>query len=128
MGGRAAESLMFCGNVSTGAADDLQRATEIALEMVTRHGMDAKIGQRTYVQPQQSFLPDLGSRRILAAEATEREIDVAVRDIVAEGYERAGVILKSRRQDLDKGVALLLAQETLSAEDYPAIRPRRIAA
>ncbi len=48
MGGRAAETLVFAGDVSTGAADDLQRATEIALEMVTRHGMDGKVGQRTY--------------------------------------------------------------------------------
>ena len=56
MGGRAAEQLVFDGDVSTGAADDLQRATEIAIEMVTRYGMDAKVGQRTYVPAPESFL------------------------------------------------------------------------
>ena len=51
MGGRAAEALVFDGEVSTGAADDLQRATEIAMEMVTRYGMDETVGQRTYAPP-----------------------------------------------------------------------------
>jgi peptidase M41-like protein len=48
MGGRASKALIFDGEVSTGAADDLQRATEIALQMVTRFGMDETVGQRTY--------------------------------------------------------------------------------
>ena len=55
-GGRAAETLIYDGNVSTGAADDLQRATEVALEMVTRHGMDDIVGQRTYAPAPQPFL------------------------------------------------------------------------
>jgi cell division protease FtsH len=56
MGGRASEALIFDGEVSTGAADDLQRATEIALQMVTRFGMDDTVGQRTYSAPPQPFL------------------------------------------------------------------------
>jgi cell division protease FtsH len=55
--GRAAsERLIFDGDVSTGAADDLQRATEIAIEMVTKYGMDEKVGQRTYASRPQTFL------------------------------------------------------------------------
>jgi cell division protease FtsH len=123
MGGRAAETLVFAGNVSTGAADDLQRATEIALEMVTRHGMDEKVGQRTYAPPQHPFLPGVPADRVQAAETTAREIDVAVRDIVAHALDRASEILKARRADLDKGVELLLTRETLTADDFPAIRP-----
>ena len=126
MGGRAAESLIFAGNVSTGAADDLQRATEIALEMVTRHGMDQKIGQRTYASAPQPFLPAVPTDRIQAAETTAREIDVAVRDVIAQAFDRATEILQSRRPDLDDGVELLLRRETLTAEDFPAIR-RKIA-
>ena len=57
MGGRASEQLIFDGDVSTGAADDLQRATEIAVEMVTKYGMDPKVGQRTYAPKPQAFLP-----------------------------------------------------------------------
>jgi len=62
--------------------------------------------------------------RIQAAETTEREIDVVVRDIVAEGFKRASDILQARRTDLEKGVELLLARETLTADDFPSIRPK----
>jgi cell division protease FtsH len=127
MGGRAAEKQIFGGDVSTGAADDLQRATEIALEMVTRHGMDEKVGQRTYGQPQHPFLPGAAADRLQAAETTAREIDLAVRDIIAQAFDRASEILQSRRQALDKGVELLLARETLTADDFPEIRPAVVA-
>jgi len=122
MGGRAAEQLVFDGDISTGAADDLQRATEIALEMVTRHGMDEKVGQRTYGSSPQHFLPMPNDTRIQAAEATSREIDIAVRDLVAKALDRAGEILRGRRADLDAGASLLLKRETLTADDFPPIR------
>ena len=121
MGGRAAEKLIFAGNISTGAADDLQRATEIAVEMVTRHGMDDKVGQRTYAPPQ-AVLPGMPIDRIHAAETTAREIDVAVREIITTEFGRAMKILEARRTDLEKGVELLLVRETLTANDFPAIR------
>ncbi len=123
-GGRAAENLIYAGNVSTGAADDLQRATEIALEMVTRHGMDEKVGQRTYAPPPQPFMPADPTGGVEAAETTAREIDVAVRDIIAAAFKRASEILQSRRADLDKGAELLLTRETLVADEFPALRPR----
>ena len=75
MGGRAAEALIFDGQVSTGASDDLQRATEIAAEMVTRYGMNETIGPRTYAPPPQPFLTGTTANRVEASEATEREID-----------------------------------------------------
>jgi cell division protease FtsH len=123
MGGRASESLIFEGEVSTGAADDLQRATEIAFEMVTRYGMDKTLGPRTYAPPAQPFLTGARTERVEASDMTEREIDVAVRDIVSAAGVRAGQILTSRRTDLDDGVKLLLAQETITAEQFPPIRP-----
>ena len=109
------------GEVSTGAADDLQHATEIALQMVTRFGMDETVGQRTYSPPTQPFLgtPTGG---VEASETTEREIDVAVRDIVTNAFEQATAILRTRRADFDEGGCLLLAQETLTADQFPAIR------
>src|SRR3974390_3929452 len=85
MGGRAAEQLIFDGDISTGAADDLQRATEIAVELVTKHGMDATVGQRTYAPRPQAFLPAMQDTVVSAAEATGREIDLAVRDLVEAG-------------------------------------------
>ncbi len=100
MGGRAAEALVFDGEVSTGASDDLQRATQIATEMVTRYGMGETVGQRTYAPPRQSFLA--AADHIEASEATEREIDVAVRDLVEKAFGRATDILGSRRADLER--------------------------
>jgi len=125
MGGRASEQLVFDGDISTGAADDLQRATEIALEMVTRYGMDDKVGQRTYVPEPQPFMPAPLASHVQAAEVTTREIDVAVRDLLAKAFERAREILQTRRADLDAGAALLLKRETLTADDFPPIRSAR---
>jgi cell division protease FtsH len=125
MGGRAAEELIFEGEISTGAADDLQRATEIAFEMVTRYGMNPTVGQRTYVTNHQQFLVVPQSDHIDAAEASAREIDVAIRDLVGEGLERAKGVLNRRREDLDQGAKLLLESETLTVADFPAIAPQR---
>jgi cell division protease FtsH len=122
MGGRAAEALIFDGEVSTGASDDLQRATEIATEMVTRYGMNETIGPRTYAPPPQPFLTGTTANRVEASEATEREIDLAVRDILEKAFDRATEVLRTRRGDLDEGARLLLAQETVTAEQFPAIQ------
>ena len=127
MGGRAAEQLIFDGDVSTGAADDLQRATEIALEMVTRFGMDETVGQRTYAPAPQPFLPVPTGEHVQAAETTTREIDVAVRDLLDKGFTRAREILTTRRADLDAGAQLLLKRETLTVNDFPAIRSAKAA-
>ncbi|WP_213770485.1 ATP-dependent zinc metalloprotease FtsH [Bradyrhizobium sp. dw_78] len=122
MGGRASEQLIFDGDVSTGAADDLQRATEIAIEMVTKYGMDAKVGQRTYAPKPQTFIPAAQDTIVSAAEATGREIDLAVRDLIDAGDVRARQILEKRRADLEAGVELLLANETLTAEQFAPLR------
>ncbi len=124
MGGRAAEKLLFGGDVSTGAGDDLQRATEVALEMVTRYGMAEMLGQRTYALPQQAFLGNAPLQRSETGETTAREIDMAVREIVDRAFDRAIHLLAQRRKDMEDGVRLLLERETLSADDFPPLRPR----
>jgi cell division protease FtsH len=127
MGGRAAESIIFADDVSTGAADDLQRATEIALEMVTRYGMDKALGQRTYGSPRQQFLGQVPIERGEFGEDTAREIDIAVRAIVDRAFSRAIDILRSRLVDLDQGAGLLLEHETLTAESFPPIQSPAVA-
>jgi cell division protease FtsH len=122
MGGRAAELLLFDGDVSTGAADDLQRATEIALEMVILYGMAQMIGQRSYRAPPQMFLSGQGLDKPLASEATLREIDTSVRDIVADAFAAACDILTKRRGDLDAGAQLLLTKEAITAEEFSPIQ------
>ncbi len=121
MGGRAAEALIFSGDVSTGAADDLERATEIAVEMVTRYGMADVIGPRVYKAPPPMFLGAHSIDKPVASEATLREIDLAVHDIVAAAFEEARQILTRRRADLDKGAELLLTKESITSEDFPAL-------
>ena len=122
MGGRAAERLIFDGDISTGAADDLQRATEIAVEMVTRYGMDPTIGDRTYSAPQQTFLAGPQERSSEIGEVTAREIDVAVRKLVEEAGFAAKSVLDRRADDLHAGAKLLLQKETLTVEEFPALR------
>ena len=122
MGGRAAETLLFDGDISTGAADDLQRATEIALEMVTRYGMAEVIGPRTYKAPTPAFLGVQEIDKPVASEATLREIDLAVHDIVQVALAEAKNILERRRQDLDKGAELLLTKEAITPEEFPPLR------
>jgi cell division protease FtsH len=121
MGGRAAERLIFDGDVSTGAADDLQRATEIAIEMVTKYGMDPSVGQRTYAPKPQMFMPAQDAV-VSAAEATGREIDLAVRQLIEVGDACALEILQRMRKELEEGVQMLIEQETLTAEQFPLLR------
>ncbi|MDE2377442.1 ATP-dependent zinc metalloprotease FtsH [Bradyrhizobium sp.] len=124
MGGRASERLIFDGDVSTGAADDLQRATEIAVEMVTKYGMDATVGQRTYASKPSMFLQATQDAVVSAAEDTGREIDLAVRNLVEAGDATARKILADHRAELEAGVELLIANESLTAEQFAPLRPK----
>lgn len=125
MGGRAAEQIIFDDDVSTGAADDLQHATEVATEMVTKYGMDAKVGQRTYAPRPQTFLAAPQNQVASAAQDTNREIDLAVRDLIEAGDACAREILTIRRADLDAGARLLIEKETLTADEFPPLRSTR---
>jgi cell division protease FtsH len=119
LGGRAAEDLVF-GEVSTGAQDDLMRATEIARGMVTRYGMAETLGEVAYETETSRFLGlpiEGGGRRF--SEATAREIDLAVKGLVAEAHATARDILQRRRAELDALVVTLLERETLGPEDLP---------
>ena len=122
MGGRAAEQLTFDGNVSSGAADDLQHATQIAVEMVTRFGMDATLGQRTYSLQGQNFLLAPQDQVFNASEATGREIDLAVRGLLEAGEATARGILEHLKTELEAGVTILLEKETLTAEEFAPFR------
>jgi cell division protease FtsH len=121
LGGRAAESLVF-GEVSTGAADDLDKATDIARQMVTRFGMGGDLGQRVYDPQRQGFLGDQPTFRSKDyAEETAREIDLTIRRMVDDAYARAKSVLTGRRKELEAGTKLLLERETLTPEDFPPL-------
>jgi cell division protease FtsH len=118
LGGRAAEHLVF-DEISTGAADDLMKVTNIARSMVTRFGMVPALGQVAYESEQSQFLatPGGGLKSREFSEATAREIDTAVKDIIDRAFTKALKILTERRPTLERGAQLLLQKETLSEED-----------
>jgi cell division protease FtsH len=122
LAGRAAEHLAF-GHLSTGAADDLAKATDIARSMVTRYGMDEGLGHATYETERPTFLgmPSLGEPRNLS-EDTTRRIDTATRLIVNAAFERATRLLEQHRAVLEAGARQLLAQETLDQSDLQALK------
>jgi cell division protease FtsH len=123
LAGRAAESLVFT-EISTGAADDLQRATDIARSMVTRYGMDEKLGQAAYETDRGTFLGqpiEGGGRRF--SEETAREIDVSVRALIDRAFDRAREILGRRRAELERLAKVLLEKETLTAAELPGPTP-----
>ena len=127
LGGRAAEALQF-SEVTTGASDDLVRATEIARSMVTRYGMSDKLGQIAYETTRNVFLAQAGeiqqeSRNY--SDETARVIDSEIRRLLQQAFERATGILKERYQALQTGASALLEQETLTEAEVLAISQGR---
>ncbi len=121
MGGRVAEEIVF-GDVTSGASNDLERASEIAREMVTRLGMSKKLGPLTYGKKQQlQFLAHQGVEERNYSEETARLIDSEVKALVEEGYQRATKILNEKRKILDKLAAELEKKEVLSGEEVDEI-------
>ena len=118
LGGRAAEKLVF-GELSTGAADDLARATDIARDMITRFGMDEGLGYIAFEAQRPRFLdtPELAHGGCRVAESTQARIDQAIRDIVMGVFERAYRILDINRAVLERCACELLARETLDESD-----------
>ena len=116
MGGRAAESLVF-GVLSTGAADDLAKASDIARSMATRYAMVDSLGQVSLEDTPQSMLGTPLPAQRNYSEQTAREIDCAVRELVGAAFEHARSLLQQRRAQLEQGAALLLSRETLTEAD-----------
>jgi cell division protease FtsH len=126
LSGRAAEEIVF-GEVSTGAADDLAKVTDIARQIVTRFGMSKVLGQAVLERKSQAYLGDqtIGIRDKDYSEETAREIDLEVRRLIDEAYAHAKALLTERRSLLDEGAKLLLEKETLTPEDFPPLAAKK---
>ena len=124
LGGIAAEQIMY-DETSTGAQNDLQRASEMARRMVTEFGMSPRLGRMFYSESQRSpFLGAGGGGMVqdsIHSEETLREIDLEVKRIVDESYRRAYEILKSQEEVLDHLSRVLFDKETLTAEEMHEI-------
>ncbi len=121
LGGRVAEEIIF-GEISTGAHNDLQRATDIATSMVKEYGMSEKLGYVTFEKEKRPlFLPSpfLPSKEY--SEDTAREIDAEVKKIIDETYQRVKGILTAQKDKLEELARLLLEKEVVEEADLKKI-------
>jgi cell division protease FtsH len=124
LGGRAAEYIFF-KHLSTGAADDLAKATDIARGMVLRYGMDKELGHVAYERERQAMLgptPAPGWHAREFSDETERLMDHAIRALVGHAFDRAIEILNAHRSPHEETAQLLLQKETLEEEDISKLR------
>ena len=122
LGGRAAEEAVF-GHLSTGAADDLAKVTDIARSMVMRYGMVGSLGHVAYEDDRSPFLANQVFQKSREySEETAREIDVAVRDIVKAAYEKALRVLLKEKNLLETWARRLLEKETLAEKELAELR------
>jgi cell division protease FtsH len=119
MGGRVAEELIFgYEKVSSGAASDIQYATKLARDMVTRWGLSDLLGPLQYAEPEEEvFLGYSVNRQSQVSDETSRAIDKEIRRIVDESYDRAKTLLNENRDQLETLAQALLEYETLSGEE-----------
>ncbi|WP_372675384.1 ATP-dependent zinc metalloprotease FtsH [Aquicoccus sp.] len=129
LAGRAAEQIRF-DEWSTGAADDLVRATDIARQIVTRFGMDDTLGLAVLEQDRGGFLGEdkLSVSPRDHSEATAREVDLAVRGLLGAAYDRAVDLLRDNHADLQAGARLLLERETITPAEFAPLKPGEVAA
>lgn len=118
LGGRVAEELVF-EEISTGAQNDLQRATDIARSMVTEYGMSERLGLVTYERPRQSMFGPQGfaSSNQTYSEEKAAQIDEEIARFVDEAHQRVRKILTERRGVLDKLAELLAEKESVQGEE-----------
>jgi cell division protease FtsH len=122
LGGRVAEELMY-QEVSTGARDDLMKATEIAKSMVKIYGMSEKVGQFSFDQERQPLFLQAGITHPGGdySETTAREIDCEVRRIIEEQYGRVRALLTAQEESLRAAAQALLNKEIISGDELRSI-------
>ena len=118
VGGRAAEEVVF-DTVTTGAANDIERATDIARNMVTRYGMSKKFGLVGLATIESQYLE--GRTALNCSDTTAAEIDAEVVEILKESYEKALSMLRENREVMDKLAEFLIEKETITGKEFMEI-------
>ena len=118
LGGRAAEEIVF-DSVTTGAANDIERATDIARNMITRFGMSKKFGLMGLATVESQYLE--GRTALNCSDATAAEIDAEVVALLKESYEKALSLLRENRELMDKIAAFLIEKETITGKEFMEI-------
>ncbi len=121
LGGRVAESL-FLDDISTGASNDIQRATAMARKMVTSYGMSEKLGAVSFDSGHDEvFIGRSMAQAKSYSEEVAAQIDGEVKAIIDGGYRRCQQVLEQHRQQMEAVAAYLLEHETMSGEDFAAV-------
>ena len=118
LAGRAAEEIVF-GNVTTGASNDIEKATQIARAMITQYGMSEKFGLMGLASVENQYLS--GQATLNCGDATATEIDHEVMLMLKNAYEQAKNILVQHREALDKIAAFLIERETITGKEFMEI-------
>jgi cell division protease FtsH len=126
-GGRVAEELIFGDDkVTTGASNDIQRATQLARDMVTKYGLSEELGPMTYTDEEDEvFLGRSVTQHKHVSEETARKIDEVVRSVIDRAYERAKTLLKTEGAKLEAMAKALLQYETIDRDQIAAIMAGR---
>ena len=121
LGGRAAEELML-GDISTGASNDLQRATTIARKMVGTYGMSKRLGHVAFnAGSDEVFIGKSMGHTRPYSEKIAAEMDDEIQQILADGYARCTEILKRQQEKLEAVASFLLEHETMTAEEFESV-------
>lgn len=118
LGGRAAEEIVF-GNVTTGAANDIEQATNIATNMVTRFGMSKRFGLMGLATVESEYLG--GGARLTCSDRTAADVDTEIMETLKQCYEEAKEMLSGNREVMDKLAAHLIEKETISGKEFMKI-------
>lgn len=118
LGGRAAEEIVF-GNVTTGAANDIEQATNIANNMITRFGMSKRFGLMGLATVESEYLG--GGARLTCSDRTAADVDTEVMELLKDCYEEAKEMLSGNRELMDKLAAHLIEKETISGKEFMKI-------
>jgi cell division protease FtsH len=118
VGGRAAEEIVF-GNVTTGAANDIEKATGIAKNMITQYGMSKKFGLMGLATVENKYLD--GRAALNCSDKTAAEVDKEVSDMLKESYEEAKRLLSENREIMDDIAAYLIEKETITGKEFMKI-------
>ena len=118
LGGRAAEEIVF-GNVTTGAANDIEQATNIVTNMITRFGMSRRFGLMGLATVENEYLG--GGARLTCSDRTAADVDTEIMEILKQCYEEAKELLSGNRDLMDKLAAHLIEKETISGKEFMKI-------
>ena len=120
MGGRVAEEMIF-GEINTGASSDIERATKIATDMVTKYGMSEKLGSRTFGSNGEVFIGrDYGHTQEYS-DATAALIDSEVNRIITEAYNACRKLMEEHKDKLHSVAEALIEKEVLTGDEFEAV-------